>query len=121
MLRIEISIAVILNQLLRSGHFLIQDSGQNLNSQRNFSIQNCLRIADTQENTPIHVCTMPTICLGPCPHNKITLWLDLCKENRSIYTSECRGLWGEPEQAIVDVGDDCLRVTNRYSGAGVPA
>ena len=38
-----------------------------------------------------------------------------------IITSECRALWGEPEQAIVDVGDDCLRVTNRYSGAGVPA
>ena len=40
---------------------------------------------------------------------------------RTIITSECRALWGEPEQAIVDVGDDCLRVTNRYSGAGVPA
>ena len=52
-LRIEISIVVILKQPPRSGRFLIPDSGQNSNSQRDISIQNCLRIADKQENTPI--------------------------------------------------------------------
>ena len=45
-LRIKISIVVILKQPPRSGRFLIPDSGQNSNSQRDFSIQNCLRIAD---------------------------------------------------------------------------
>ena len=63
-------------------------------------------------------------------HNYVTQvfiinWLFYCNIPTYVkyiaITSECRALWGEPEQAIVDVGDDCLRVTNRYSGAGVPA
>ena len=41
-LRIEITIVVILKQPPRSGRFLIPDSGQDPDSQRHFSIQNCL-------------------------------------------------------------------------------
>ena len=52
---------------------------------------------------------------------KIVYIVCTCQLNNNNNTSECRALWGEPEQVIVDVGDDCLRVINRYSGAGVPA
>ena len=41
-LRIEITIVITLKQPPRSGRFLIPDSGQDLNSQRRFSIQSCL-------------------------------------------------------------------------------
>ena len=85
MLRIEISIVVILKQPPRSGRFLIPDSGQNSNSQRDFSIQKIgLRIADKQETTP-------TKCFGhahkmfgsrPC----ISLGLNLRREDVSQFT-----------------------------------
>ena len=84
MLRIEISIVVILKQPPRSGHFLIPDSGQNSNSQRDFSIQNCLRIADKQENTPTKCFghTHKMLGLRPC----ISLGLNLRREDVSQYT-----------------------------------
>ena len=84
MLRIEISIVVILKQPPRSGRFLIPDSRQNSNSQRDFSIQNCLRIADKQETTPTKCFGHAHKMLGlrPC----ISLGLNLHREDVSQYT-----------------------------------
>ena len=81
-LRIEISIVVILKQPPRSGRFSIPDSGQNSNSQRDFSIQNCLPIADKQETTPIKWYGHAHKMLGPRPC--ITRRLDLLKEDVDV-------------------------------------